>query len=58
MEERKGDSMEDKSFQDYYAEEVSHCYGCGRLNEESLHIRSFWEGDESVARLLLPGCLN
>lgn len=43
--------MEEKSFQDYYAEEVSHCYGCGRLNEEGLHVRSFWEGEESVARL-------
>lgn len=44
--------MTDKSFQDYYADDVSHCYGCGRLNEEGLHIRSFWDGDESVARLM------
>jgi uncharacterized protein (TIGR00369 family) len=43
--------MEQKAFQDHYAEEYSHCYGCGRLNEEGLHIRSFWEGEESVARL-------
>ncbi len=43
--------MNDKSFQDYYAEDVSHCYGCGRLNDEGLHIRSFWDGEESVARL-------
>jgi len=43
--------VEEKSFQDYYAEEVSHCYGCGRLNEEGLHVRSFWKGEESVARL-------
>lgn len=43
--------MEEKSFQDYYAEEVSHCYGCGRLNKEGLHVRSFWDGEESVARL-------
>lgn len=43
--------MEDKSFQDYYADEVSYCYGCGRLNEQGLHIRSFWDGEESVARL-------
>lgn len=43
--------MEEKSFQDHYAEEVSHCYGCGRLNTEGLHIRSFWRGDESVAHL-------
>jgi uncharacterized protein (TIGR00369 family) len=43
--------MLEKSFQDYYADDVSHCYGCGRLNEEGLHIRSFWDGEESVARL-------
>jgi acyl-coenzyme A thioesterase PaaI-like protein len=29
---------------------VAHCYGCGRLNEEGLQIRSFWEGDEAVTR--------
>jgi len=29
---------------------VSHCYGCGRLNPEGLHIKSYWDGEESVAR--------
>ncbi len=43
--------MEEKAFQDYYAEEVSHCYGCGRLNDKGLHIKSYWDGEESVARL-------
>jgi acyl-coenzyme A thioesterase PaaI-like protein len=38
-----------KSFQDYYPEDVAHCYGCGRLNEHGLHIRSFWDGDDTVA---------
>ncbi len=37
-----------KAFQDYYPETFAHCYGCGRLNEQGLHIRSFWDGDESV----------
>ena len=37
-----------KSFQDYYPDEVSHCYGCGRLNEHGLQIKSYWDGDESV----------
>lgn len=41
---------EGMSFQDYYPDEMSHCYGCGRLNEQGLHIRSYWKGDESVAR--------
>jgi len=40
--------MPDKAFQDYYAENMSHCYGCGRLNEDGLHVRSFWEGDQTV----------
>lgn len=40
--------MEQKAFQDYYADVASHCYGCGRLNEHGLHIRSYWEGEETV----------
>ena len=39
---------ESKAFQDYYADEVSHCYGCGRLNEQGLQIKSYWDGDEAV----------
>jgi len=42
--------MSEKSFQDYYPEDLSYCYGCGRLNEYGLHIQSYWEGDESVCR--------
>ena len=38
------------AFQDYYPDEVSYCYGCGRLNEDGLQIKSYWEGDESVCR--------
>ncbi|MFH1152974.1 MAG: PaaI family thioesterase [Pseudomonadota bacterium] len=41
-----------KAFQDYYADEYSHCYGCGRLNKNGLQIKSFWDGDESVCRIL------
>lgn len=40
--------MTDKAFQDYYPDEWSYCYGCGRLNEHGLQIKSFWEGDETV----------
>ncbi len=38
-----------KAFQDYYPDSTSHCYGCGRLNEHGLQIKSTWEGEESVA---------
>jgi acyl-coenzyme A thioesterase PaaI-like protein len=40
--------MERKAFQDYSPEHFSHCYGCGRLNEQGHKIKSFWDGDESV----------
>jgi acyl-coenzyme A thioesterase PaaI-like protein len=42
--------VNDKAFQDCYAEEFSHCFGCGRLNGEGLHIKSYWDGEESVCR--------
>lgn len=38
-----------KAVQDFYPEELSHCYGCGSLNEHGHQIKSCWEGDESVA---------
>ena len=41
-----------KAFQDYYSEDFSHCYGCGRLNEQGLQIKSYWDGEESVAKLV------
>ncbi len=37
-----------KSFQEYYPDNLSYCYGCGRLNEHGLQIRSYWDGDETV----------
>lgn len=41
--------MKSEAFQDQYPDELSHCYGCGRLNTEGLQIKSFWDGEESVA---------
>ncbi|WP_457553655.1 PaaI family thioesterase [Desulfobacula sp.] len=41
-----------KAFQDYYSEDLSHCYGCGRLNEHGLQIKSYWDGEESVVKFL------
>ncbi len=40
--------MTEKAFQDYYPDKVSHCYGCGNLNEHGLKIKSYWDGDESI----------
>ncbi|MEI7671325.1 MAG: PaaI family thioesterase, partial [Deltaproteobacteria bacterium] len=28
--------MTKKAFQDYYPDDLSHCYGCGRLNDDGL----------------------
>ena len=41
--------MNKKSFQDYYPDDLSHCYGCGRLNEHGLQLKSYWDDEESVA---------
>lgn len=43
--------MNKKAFQDYYPEDVSHCYGCGSINEHGLQLKSYWDGDETVARI-------
>jgi len=40
--------MSAKAFQDYYPDHFSYCYGCGRLNEHGLQIKSYWDGDETV----------
>ena len=39
-----------RAVQDHYPDDVAHCYGCGRLNEHGLQLKSRWEGDEVVAR--------
>ncbi|MEN8258557.1 MAG: PaaI family thioesterase [Thermodesulfobacteriota bacterium] len=41
--------MSSKAFQEYYPDHLSHCYGCGRLNDHGLHIKSSWDGEESVS---------
>lgn len=54
--------MEQKAFQDYYPDDLSYCYGCGKLNEHGLQIKSYWDGNESVCKfqpkphqIALPG---
>ncbi|XVX21084.1 PaaI family thioesterase [Actinomycetota bacterium] len=41
--------MDNDVFQHHYPEDVSHCYGCGRLNDQGLHVQSRWDGEEAVA---------
>jgi acyl-coenzyme A thioesterase PaaI-like protein len=44
--------MTQKAFQDYYPDHFAHCYGCGRLNEHGLQIKSYWDGEESICTFL------
>ncbi|RJR29591.1 MAG: PaaI family thioesterase [Candidatus Latescibacterota bacterium] len=44
----RNDPVNEKAFQDYYPDNFARCYGCGRLNEHGLHVKSYWDGDESV----------
>jgi acyl-coenzyme A thioesterase PaaI-like protein len=38
--------------QDLYPEDFSHCYGCGRLNTNGLHVKSEWIDGEAIARFI------
>jgi len=42
--------MKQNAIQDFYPDDVAHCYGCGRLNEHGHQIKSYWDGDETVAK--------
>jgi acyl-coenzyme A thioesterase PaaI-like protein len=41
-----------KAFQEYYPDDLAHCYGCGRLNEHGHQIKSYWDGEESICTFL------
>ncbi|MFA3783285.1 PaaI family thioesterase [Melioribacteraceae bacterium 4301-Me] len=41
--------MQFKPIQDFYPDELSYCYGCGRLNEHGHQIKSYWDGEETIA---------
>ena len=45
-----------KAFQDYYPDDLSYCYGCGRLNKDGLQIKSHWDGDETVCSFTPREC--
>ncbi|MBP9561724.1 MAG: PaaI family thioesterase [Syntrophorhabdaceae bacterium] len=41
-----------EAIQNYYPDDYSHCYGCGRLNKDGLQIKSYWDGNESICCFL------
>lgn len=44
--------MSTLAFQDYYPDELSHCYGCGKNNPQGHQLKSYWDGDETVAHFM------
>jgi len=48
------DNVQRLAFQDFYPDDYSHCFGCGRLNEKGHRIKSYWDGDEAVCRVTPP----
>lgn len=38
-----------KAFQDCYPDDLAWCYGCGRLNAHGHQLKSYWDGEETVA---------
>jgi acyl-coenzyme A thioesterase PaaI-like protein len=47
--DRRDTDMNQKAFQDYYPDDLNYCYGCGQLNEQGLKLKSYWDGEETVA---------
>jgi len=42
--------MDEPAFQDQYPDDYAHCFGCGRLNPQGFHLKSYWDGEETVCR--------
>lgn len=56
--------MKPKAIQDQWSEWGTVCWGCGKNNTHGLQLKSYWEGDETVANwkpkpyhLAFPGAL-
>lgn len=40
------------AIQDYYEDEFSVCFGCGRLNKEGHQLKTFLKGEETISTYL------
>ena len=40
------------AFQDAYPDDLSHCYGCGRNNSHGYQLKSYWQGETTVAHFM------
>lgn len=43
-----------KAIQDYYPDEFAHCFGCGFANPYGLHLKSYVDGAQTIARFTVP----
>jgi acyl-coenzyme A thioesterase PaaI-like protein len=57
--------MPRETIQDHWPEEATFCWGCGKNNKHGLQLKSYLEGEETVAtwtpqehHLAFPGILN
>ena len=41
--------MATQAFQDHYPDDTAHCYGCGYLNPHGHQLKSYWDGEETIA---------
>lgn len=46
--------MNSLAFQDYYPDDLAHCYGCGKNNPHGHQLKSYWaeDGQETVAHFM------
>lgn len=44
----------EKAIQDIYPDDVGWCYGCGRLNEKGMHLRTGWLGEDKTVTYYVP----
>ena len=45
-------NLDGKAVQDFYPDDFAWCYGCGRLNDKGLQIKTRWNGDETITEYL------
>ena len=41
--------MREKPVQDFYPDDLSYCYGCGKLNENGHRIKSYWNHGNTIS---------
>jgi acyl-coenzyme A thioesterase PaaI-like protein len=43
-----GEQISSHFVQNYYPDSFSYCYGCGRLNDHGLQLKTQWDGEETI----------